>query len=78
MRLHWALGGGFLIAAAGFGGRAMAHWREMTMFGPICGDATIHCAWCYAAEVSLLVAAISFAAAIAAERRSTRLVVDQP
>lgn len=73
MRTLWALGAGFLIAAAAFGGRAVAHWREMTMFGPICGDATVHCGWCYAAEASLLAAAISFAFAIADERAAGRV-----
>ena len=72
MRMHWALAAGFLVAAAVFAGRAFAHWREMTMFGPICGDATIHCAWCYAAEASLLAAAISFAFAIADQTAVSR------
>lgn len=70
MRRSWALGAGFLIAAAVFGERAAAHWREMTMFGPICGDATIHCGWCYAAAASLIAAAISFGVALAAGNRT--------
>lgn len=58
MRSLLAWSAGFLIAGAAFGGRAVAHWRELTLFGPICGDgSTAHCGWCYAAAVSLAAAA---------------------
>ena len=62
------------VPFSGFGERAAAHWREMTMFGPICGDATVHCGWCHAAEASLFAAAISFALAIADGRAARPLV----
>ena len=66
----------FLIAGGAFGGRAMAHWRELTLFGPICGDAsTAHCGWCYAAAASL--AAAATLAALASNREDSRMRVRQ-
>ena len=65
MRMLWALAAGFLVAAAAFGGRAAAHWQDLAAYGPICGDATVHCAWCYAGAASLLAAAAPAQAAIA-------------
>jgi hypothetical protein len=72
MPMLWSLFAGFFIAAAAFAGRAAAHWHELSAFGPICGDATVHCGWCYAAAASLLAAAITFAFLIAEERRGSR------
>lgn len=70
MRMLWALAAGFLVAAAAFGGRAAAHWQDLAAYGPICGDATVHCAWCYAGAASLLAAAVSFGLAAAADRQT--------
>ncbi len=58
--LVWSAG--FLIAGAAFVRRAVAHWQELTLFGPICGNASgDHCGWCYAAAASLA-AAVTLAA----------------
>lgn len=72
MPMLWGLFAGFFIAAAAFAGRAAAHWRELSMFGPICGDATVHCGWCYAAAASLLAAAVTFAFLVAGSHRGSR------
>lgn len=71
MRNPLAWSAGFLIAGAAFGGRAVAHWRELTLFGPICGDTSaLHCGWCYAAAASLATAATLLALAAREERRA--------
>ena len=69
MSMLWGLFSGFVIAGAAFAGRAVAHWRELSAVGPIGGDATVHCGWCYAAAASLLAAAVTLAFALADDRR---------
>jgi hypothetical protein len=73
MSMPWGFFAGFMIAGAAFTGRAAANWRELTAFGPICGDPMLHCGWCYAAAASLLAAAVSLAFALAQSRRTAAI-----